>query len=70
MKIDARLQQSRNITAKTIGIGPRMKLAELMDVDASTLNDGSVLLYNESQEKFKVTNIINNPNTTILGGSF
>jgi hypothetical protein len=53
--------------------GSRSRLTGLTDVDASTLSDGSVLIYDEVAGNFKTTTTIEAPNTgTILvnGGVF
>lgn len=70
-KVFARsVQPKHRFQAKTIGIGPSQSLANLVDVDSTLLQDGSVLIYNSTIEKFETKNIIDNPNITIKGGGF
>jgi len=54
----------------TINSRGSIRLGEVSDLDLSTLNDGSVLVYNGTELKFVATTNLNNPNTTIQGGSF
>ncbi len=44
------------------------KLTELHDVDASNLVDGSVIVYSEAEDKFKMTTALEQQ--TINGGHF
>ena len=44
------------------------KLTELHDVDASNLVDGSIIVYNEAEDKFKTTTALEQQ--TINGGHF
>lgn len=68
--INAKILTQGKFQAKTIGIGPSQSLANLVDVDSTLLQDGSVLIYNSTIEKFETKNIIDNPNITIKGGGF
>jgi hypothetical protein len=42
----------------------------LTDFDNSNKQDGSVLVYNGTTEKYTATTQLNNPNTLIVGGNF
>jgi hypothetical protein len=45
-------------------------LTDLNDVDATTLNDGALLVYNDSTNKFVTTTTLDNANQTMVGGTF
>ena len=46
------------------------RISELIDVDLTNLSDGAVLVYNGTTLKFTSTTFIENPHTTIDGGSY
>ena len=48
------------------------KLAELADVDASSVSDGALIQYDGSTEKFVITNVVETDTGTIRlnGGTF
>lgn len=52
------------INASTIKVG------DLFDVDPSGQEDGAVLLYNGTNEKWEATRFMDNINTIINGGNF
>jgi hypothetical protein len=47
-----------------------IKLGDLFNVDASTQEDGALLVYNETTENWEATRFLNNINTIINGGNF
>jgi hypothetical protein len=44
--------------------------SDLTDIDNTLRSDGAVLIYNGESSKYMSTTTINNPNTTITGGSY
>ena len=46
------------------------RLLELTDVDPVDLGDGSVIVYNETSEKFEIRRKMENANTRIIGGTY
>lgn len=44
------------------------KIGDLTDVDTSNLENGSLLIYNEDQEKFLASTLLQNQ--TVNGGNF
>jgi len=68
-QIKARVSTSPNVQAK-VAIVPPQKITDLTDVDASLLDDGAVMVYDLSTQKFVVKPEMDNPNTKIIGGSF
>lgn len=68
--IKATINQPGRIQARAMVIGTPQRLVDLVDVDASQLDDGSVLIYETASNQFVVKNIIENDNTKIVGGSF
>lgn len=48
--LQARISTGQNVQAKTVAIGPRTSLGDMADIDMSQLAQGSVLIYDESQE--------------------
>jgi len=67
--IKARVSSTPNVQAK-VAIVPPQKITDLTDVDASLLDDGGVMVYNLSSQKFVIKPEMDNPNTKIIGGSF
>ena len=60
-----------NSTTATVKVGASM-LQKLSDVDASVLSDGSMIIYDEPNKKFKTTTSIESNTGTIIfnGGNF
>jgi hypothetical protein len=60
-----------NSTTATVKVGASM-LQNLSDVDASVLSDGSMIIYDEPNKKFKTTTSIESNTGTIIfnGGNF
>lgn len=68
--LKGKLTTQNSVQAKTIAVGVPTRLLDLIDVDASQLGDGAVLIYNASENKFETKQEVDNPNTKIIGGSF
>ena len=45
-------------------------MSDLFDVFTSTKEDGSLLIYNESSERWEASRFIDNDNTVIDGGRY
>ncbi len=48
----------------------RLTTTRLLDVNNTARADGSVLVYNGTAQQYIATNTVNNPNLTIVGGTF
>jgi hypothetical protein len=48
----------------------QLTTSRLLDVDNNDRIDGSLLVYKETDNKYVATNLLNNPNTIITGGTF
>lgn len=48
----------------------KLTTASITNIDETTRADGSLLVYSSSSSKYKATSVLDNPNTTIQGGSF
>ena len=70
MALKAQLSTQQGIQAKTVAIAPSQSLLDLNDIDSSNLDDGAVMIYDLSSQKFVLTQEVRNPNTKIIGGSF
>ena len=69
-QIKAVLTQSNNLRAKTVAIGAAQSLLDLTDIDAALIDDGAILIYESSTQKFSVRPLVNNANTKIIGGTY
>ena len=81
MGIKASIRQSNNIKASVSGkkevVAQTVKvqagglsLGDLSDVTTSGVSDGSVLIFNGTNNKFEVKNNIENENLAITGGTY
>jgi hypothetical protein len=61
---------TRTIQAKSVTHIPTTRLTDLADVDTSNREDGSVILWDTASQTFKVQGKVENPNVSIVGGSF
>ena len=61
---------TRTIQAKSVTHIPTTRLTDLADVDTSNREDGSVILWDNTSQTFKVQGKVENPNVSIVGGSF
>lgn len=61
---------TRTIQAKSVTHIPTQKLSDLADVDTSARQDGSVILWDSLSQTWKVQGRVENPNVSIVGGSF
>lgn len=65
--INIRMKRSPSVYLNQAGLGSS-NLTELIDVDSSTLEDGSVLVYNSSTGKFTTTKLLDKQD--IDGGEY
>jgi len=66
----SKMTSSIPVRAQVIDVGSVNSLANMNDVDTSSVSDGAVLQYNGTTNKFEATNSMNNQNLSILGGGF
>jgi hypothetical protein len=70
MALKGRIGPTRSIQAKQMAYTPTQKLSDLVDVDTTNRADGSVILWDDATQTFKVQGKIENPNVLVIGGSF
>lgn len=71
MVIKAKVNTNNTIVVTKQNVPGMSTLKNLTDVDATTLEDGSVLMYEASANKFKVTTDISLTGTNyVSGGNF
>jgi|LWDU01.1.fsa_nt_gi hypothetical protein len=58
------------LTVTSISELPSLRLSELIDVDTSLRQDGSIIMWDMSSGSYKVGPIIENANVSVVGGSF
>ena len=63
------IKPAANMRVKTLNLSSG-RLIELADIDPLDLNDGAVIVYNETSEKFEIRRDMRNPNTKIIGGTY
>jgi|TARA_B110000208_G_scaffold143745_1_gene173400 hypothetical protein len=63
------LKPTSSMRVKTLNLSTG-RLLELTDVDPVDLGDGSVIVYNETSEKFEIRRKMENANTRIIGGTY
>ena len=63
------LKPSGSMRVKTLNLSSG-RFLEMTDVDPVDLNDGAVIVYNETSEKFEIRRTMENPNTKIIGGTY
>lgn len=68
--IQSSVKQDGVIQTTTVAVSPSIKLIDLADVDTTLLGDGSIVIYNQAEQRFETKQEIDNPNTHIIGGSF
>jgi len=69
-QIKAVLTQSTDLRAKTVAIGAAQSLLDLTDIDATSIGDGAVLIYETATQKFVIQQTMSNTNTKIIGGNY
>jgi hypothetical protein len=69
-RIKATINKTAKVQARTIEVGAGYKLTDMTDIDASGLDNGAMLIYDLSLQKFILTNRISNPDLRIIGGLF
>jgi hypothetical protein len=70
MAIKATINKRIKVRARTVEVGTGVQLTDLSDIDATNLDNGAMLIYDLSQQKFLLTNQINNPDLRIIGGIY
>ena len=70
MAMKGKINPSRSIQAKSVTHIPTQRLSDLADVDTTMREDGSVILWDDASQTWKVQGTIENPKVLIIGGSF
>lgn len=70
MAIKATINKQIKVRARTVTVNTGIQLTDLSDIDATNLDNGAMLIYDLSQQKFLLTNQINNPDLRIIGGIY
>jgi len=70
MALKGKIGPQRSIQAKQMAYTPTQKLSELVDVDTTNRADGSVIIWDDVTQTFKVQGRVENPNVLVIGGSF
>jgi hypothetical protein len=71
--IKARINQDKSLRVKTMALGiTSMSLLDLTDIDASQLEDGAMMVYDEQIAKFVLKAEVDHPRskTKIIGGKY
>jgi hypothetical protein len=58
------------LTVTSISTTPTMRLSELIDVDTSLRQDGSILMWDNATGTYKVRPDVENAALSVIGGSF
>ena len=66
--VQAQLKQRQTVLVNQSGIIAIRRLSDLVDVDVSTKTDGSLLIYDENQQKFIASTLLEKQQ--INGGHF
>lgn len=66
--VQAQLKQKQTVLVNQSGIIAVRRLSDLVDVDVSTKMDGSLLIYDENQQKFIASTLLEKQE--INGGHF
>ena len=61
---------NRTIQAKSVTHIPTTRLSDMADVDTSSREDGSVILWDAATQTFKIQGRVENNKVIIAGGSF
>lgn len=68
--IKATINKQAKVRARTVEVGAGVRLTDLVDIDATNLDNGAMIIYDLAQQKFLLTNQIDNPDLRIIGGSY
>lgn len=71
--IKVKINQDKNIRVKTMALGiTSMSLLDLTDIDATQLEDGAMMVYDEQIAKFVLKAEVDHPRskTKIIGGKY
>lgn len=67
--IRGKTKPGNQITAQTLKIG-NVALADLTDVNAQGQSDGAMIVFDGATSTYKVSPTVDNPNTTLTGGTY
>jgi hypothetical protein len=69
-QLKATINKNAKVRARTVEVGAGIRLTDLVDIDSSNLDNGSMMIYDLSQQKFILSNQIENPDLRIIGGIY
>tara|TARA_B100000073_G_C23485447_1_gene473361 strand:+ start:455 stop:694 length:240 start_codon:yes stop_codon:yes gene_type:complete len=67
--IKGKTKPGNQIQAQTLKLGT-IALADLTDVNATGQGDGAMIVYDGATSTYKVSPTVDNPNTTLTGGTY
>lgn len=67
-KIKVKVVQNKTVLVNQSGVLSVRKISDLLDVDLSAKEDGSLLIYDEQEDKFKASRLLEKQQ--INGGHF
>jgi hypothetical protein len=59
-----------SLTVTSLSHVQSQRLSELIDVDTSARVDGSIIMWDEPSQTYKIRPDIDHPNLSVVGGSF
>ena len=62
--------KQNTIQVTSISAVPTMRLSELIDVDTSLRQDGSIIMWDDATGTYKVRPDVENAALSVIGGSF
>jgi hypothetical protein len=69
--LKASISGKPTIQAQTVNVqAGKIRLGDLVDVDASGQSDGTMLIFNATSGKHELTTQIQNENLNIIGGTY
>jgi hypothetical protein len=68
--LTASLKGTEKLQARSMYHKPTTKLADMLDIDITDREEGSIIVYDSATETFIVKSRLENSSTIIVGGSF
>ena len=69
-QLKATINKNAKVRARTVEVGAGIRLTDLVDIDSSNLDNGAMMIYDLAQQKFILSNQIENPDLRIIGGIY
>ena len=70
MALQGKMTTPKSIQVTSLSHVPSQKLSQLVDVDTSAQEDGSIIMWDNASGTYKVRRDVEHPNLFIIGGSF